>query len=105
MIITIHHYHHFTTAGECNEVLRALDQLTGLAKQNQEKIMSSFDELKVQVEANRTVAQSAITLINGIADRIAAAGGDPVKLAELTASLKADDDALAAAVTANTPAA
>jgi hypothetical protein len=67
--------------------------------------MSVLDDLKAQVEANRTISQSAVTLINGIADRITAAGGDPVKLAELTASLKADDDALAAAVAANTPAA
>ena len=67
--------------------------------------MSELDDLKAQVAANRTISQSALTLINGIADRIKAAGTDPQALADLTASLKSDDDALAAAVAANTPAA
>jgi hypothetical protein len=70
-----------------------------------ENIMAELDDLKAQVEANRTVSQSALTLINGIAARIAAAGTDPAALKSLTDSLKSDDDALAAAVTANTPAA
>lgn len=48
---------------------------------------------------------SAITLINGIADRIAAAGTDQAALAQLVTDLKADDDPLAAAIQANTPAA
>ena len=67
--------------------------------------MSVLDDLTAQVAANRTISQSALTLINGIADRITAAGTDPAALAALTASLKSDDDALAAAVAANTPAA
>jgi len=88
-----------------HEVLARLDAVIHRLGLMETKIMSELDSLAAQVAANRTVAQSALTLINGIADRIAAAGGDPAKLAELTASLKSDDDALAAAVTANTPAA
>lgn len=65
--------------------------------------MAALDDLTAQVAANKTVIDSALTLIAGIADRIAAAGTDPQKLADLTASLKAEDDALALAVTANTP--
>lgn len=64
-----------------------------------------LDALTAQVKANSDLLDSATTLINGIADRITAAGVDPTKLAALTAELKAKDDALAAAVTANTPAA
>ena len=67
-------------------------------------IMAELDDLTAQVAANKTVIDSALILINGIADRIKAAGTDPAALAELTASLKSEDDALAAAVTANTPA-
>lgn len=90
------------------EVLRRLSVIQGkldLIHQRQELIMSILDDLSAQVAANRTISQSALTLINGIADRITAAGVDPAALAALTASLKEDDDKLAAAVAANTPAA
>lgn len=66
-------------------------------------IMSALDDLTAQVAANKTVINSALVLINGIADRITAAGVDPAKLAALTADLKSEDDALASAVTANAP--
>lgn len=68
------------------------------------KMANELDALTAQVAANTTVSASALALINGIAARITAAGVDPAKLAALTASLKTDDDALAAAVVANTPA-
>lgn len=67
--------------------------------------MAALDDLTAQVAANRTVIDSALALINGIAARITAAGTDPAKLSALTSDLKSEDDALAAAVTANTPAA
>ncbi len=69
-----------------------------------ELIMAELDDLTTQVSANSTVIDSALTLINGIAARITAAGVDSTKLSALTASLKSEDDALAAAVAANTPA-
>jgi hypothetical protein len=62
-----------------------------------------LDNLTAQVKANSDLLDSATTLINGIADRITAAGVDPAKLQALSAELKAKDDVLAAAVTANTP--
>jgi len=62
-----------------------------------------MDALTAQVKANSDLLDSATVLINGIADRITAAGVDPVKLNALTAELKSKDDALAAAVVANTP--
>jgi hypothetical protein len=65
----------------------------------------TFDALAAQVTANETVEASAVTLINGIAARIAAAGVDPVKLKALTDSLTASAATLSAAVAANTPAA
>lgn len=67
--------------------------------------MQELDDLIAQVAANNSVVESAITVINGIADRIAAAGVDPTKLSALTASLRQEDEALAAAVVAQTPAA
>lgn len=70
-----------------------------------ETMSVELDNLTAQVTANSTLLDSATTLINGIADRITAAGVDPTKLAALSAELKSKDDALAAAVVANTPAA
>ena len=65
----------------------------------------AINNIQAQVAANKTVIDSALVLIAGIADRIKAAGTDPTKLAELTASLKSEDDALSAAIVTNTPAA
>ena len=83
----------FNTHRKLNQILR-----------NQETIMAALDDLKAQVAQNKTVIDSALALINGIVARIAAAGTDPAALKALTDNLKAEDDALAAAVTANTPA-
>jgi len=78
-----------------------LDTLIELEK----KEMAAIDDLTAQVQQNTTVEGSAVTLIQGIAAQLAAAGQDPVKLAALQAQLKSSADALAAAVAANTPAA
>lgn len=69
------------------------------------KTMSALDDLTTQVTANTTVEQSAITLIQGIAAQLAAAATDPAKISALSSQLKTSADALAAAITANTPAA
>ena len=64
-----------------------------------------LDALTAQVSANTAVVDSAVVLINGIADRINAVKTDPAALTALVSSLKSEDDVLAAAVAANTPAA
>jgi len=69
-----------------------------------ETMSVEMDNITAQVKANNDLLDSATILINGIADRIIAAGVDGTKLAALTAELKAKDDVLAAAVIANTPA-
>lgn len=63
----------------------------------------SLADLEAAVRANSDAVDSAVVLINGIADRIAAAGVDPVKLAELESELRNDSATLSAAVQANTP--
>lgn len=71
----------------------------------QGEIMSQqMDSLAAQVEQTLTVEQSAIVLIQGIAEQLADAAGDKQRSLELAAKLKTSADALAAAVTANTPA-
>lgn len=60
-------------------------------------------DLEAAVARNTTVTGSVKALVVGLAERIAAAGTDPAKLAALTASLTASADELTAMVTENTP--
>ena len=82
------------------EVFAAIELLTKEIK----RMSTQLDTLTAQVTANTTVIGSALTLIQGLRDQLAAAGTDPVKLQALADSLKASDDSLAAAVAQNTPA-
>lgn len=77
----------------------------GAISRKLDTIMADLAALKAQIEANKAVTDSAIVLINGIADRIQAAGTDPAQLQGLVDGLKNETDALASAVAANTPAA
>lgn len=70
-----------------------------------EKIMATLDQLTADVAADTSAVNSAITLINGLAAQIKAAGTDPVALKALTDQLEANTSSLATAVTANTTAA
>jgi hypothetical protein len=91
-----------------DEVIPKLDEALVLLRKitRQEVIVSKeLDELTKQVAANRDVTQSAITLIAGIKARLDEAGTDPAKLQALRDDLAAQDQALAEAVAANTPAA
>ena len=84
-----------------------LDQILAQlrAMQAQETtIMKELDDLTTQVQANTDVEASAVTLIQGIAQQLADAGTDPAKLQALQTQLQTSAEALAAAVTANTPA-
>lgn len=65
--------------------------------------MQDISGLESQVANTVGVEQSAATLINGFAARLADAGTDPAKLAQLQSDLKDNSDALAAAVAANSP--
>lgn len=94
----IHVWHH----GNEEKLDRIIDMLGTLVVQG-DKMSAQLDALTAQVASNTTVIDSAITLINGLAAAIVAAGTDPVKLQALTDALTAEDTKLAAAITANTP--
>lgn len=64
--------------------------------------MAKLDTLTEQVAQVKTVEESAIVLINGLAAKIVEAGTDQVALDAIVAELGASKDALAAAVSANT---
>lgn len=63
-----------------------------------------IDALIAAVNAEDTVIDSAITLLNGLSAEIAGLSPDSAAIAKLAAEVKAKTDALAAAVAANTPA-
>lgn len=73
-----------------------------LKTRKETQIMSALTDLQAQVAQNTTIEASAVTLIQGLAAQIAAAGTDPAALAALTANLNASATALAAAISANT---
>ena len=100
MRFNIYHHHDFP---EVEAHFREISRKLSLILERIDRMSKELDDLTAQVKANSDLLDSATTLINGIADRITAAGTDPTKLAALTAELKAKDDVLAAAVTANTP--
>jgi len=68
---------------------------------------NEMDSLIASVARNKELIGSTITLLNGLNDRIKAAGTDAAKLAAITADLDDQDKTLAAAeaVIENTPAA
>lgn len=102
-IYTMSYMKHITHAiGLLGNIDNKLDLIINNINRGIKHMSVEFDNLTTQVKANSEVLDSAIVLINGIADRITAAGVDPVKLNALTTELKAKDEALAAAVAANT---
>lgn len=64
---------------------------------------AELDRLTTEVAETKTAAQSAITLIAGLAQQIRDLKTDPAALAALADSLDADQAEIAAAITANTP--
>jgi hypothetical protein len=86
-------------------LLQRVGEMENAIKTYGETIMALLDALTAQVAQNITVEQSAVTLIQGLAAQIAAAGTDPVALANLQSQLNTSATALAAAISANTPAA
>jgi hypothetical protein len=69
----------------------------------QEQVMTDLTALTVEVARNTEVDQSAIALLNGLAAQIESLKTDPVALQNLADTMRGSSDALAAAVTANTP--
>lgn len=74
------------------------------SKTREKQMSNDLSALQSEVERNGAVDQSAIVLLNGLAAKIEELKGDPAALQAFVDSLRGSSDALAAAVTANTPA-
>jgi hypothetical protein len=81
-------------------ILHHLSQIEG-------RIMSALSDLQAAVAQEDTAIASAITLLQGLKSALdaAIASGDPAALQALSTDIGNQTAALAAAVTANTPAA
>lgn len=100
-------YHHIADEKGIGD---KLDQILGILNVNNLKltqIMNELKDLQAKVAANTTVEESAITLLTGLKASLdaAIASGDPATLTALSTSIDAETQKLAAAITANTPAA
>lgn len=70
--------------------------------------MADFTDIEAKVENLKTVKESVIAYVNGVAQQVADAvaandAGDNSKLSTLSADIQAQADAIAAAVVKNTP--
>lgn len=93
-----YHYHNHIDTSEILSLLNIL-------KLQNSKIMADLTTLEQEVAENKTVTESAVTLLKGLKAALDAAGTDPAKLKALSDSLSTQTDDLAAAVSENTPAA
>lgn len=69
-----------------------------------QKMSAQFDQLKDAVEAENTVIDSAVKLLGDLSAQIIALKDDPAALQALADEVNTKKQALADAVTANTPA-
>lgn len=87
------------------EVIYKLKKLTKSERKLENTMALDFTALNTAVANNTSVEQSAITLITQIAQEIAQNADDQVTVSALADQLNQQAQALAASVTANTPAA
>lgn len=65
--------------------------------------MADLTAIQAEVTNETTVVASVVKLVNSLADQITAAGTDPAALQAIVDTMRANDTALADAVTAHTP--
>ena len=96
----------FTACSEMFEtqLLQKMDQKLEQILANQKTIMADLSTLQAAVANEDSVVASAITLIQGLAQQVAALTPTQSAIDALAADIQAKSTALAAAVTANTPA-
>jgi hypothetical protein len=82
----------------------ALASAVGASQTLKGGLKMDLTRLQAAVERDKTVNESAATLLGQLSDLIRATAGDPAAVKALADSLDAQQAALAAAVEANTPA-
>lgn len=88
-----------------NDKLDSISKRLDFLAAEEKTIIMDLTTLKAQVDKNRDLEESAVTLITGIAKQLAAAKTDPAAIQALSDELTASASDLATAITNNTPAA
>lgn len=91
--------------GEVRKLNTTLEKYIRQDTQQGEQVMASMEDLQAEVAQNTDVTQSAVAVINGIAQQLrdALAANDPAAIQAVVDQLDQNSSALAAAVTENTP--
>ena len=84
-------------------LLASLATATTAIQTGETKIMASIDDLTTAVAAETTLEGSIITLLDGVQAQLVAAGLDATKVNAVFDKVTANNTALQAAITANTP--
>jgi hypothetical protein len=86
-------------------ILRRLAQIKELLHKEGHVIMSALDDLVAKVQSESTVIDGAVTLLGQLSALVKAADPNNPKLVDLANQIDAKTQAIAAAITVNTPAA
>jgi hypothetical protein len=98
MHIHVHIHHHGPSKGNEEVMELLIDNNKKLVK-----MANELETLQAEVSETKTVMGSAVTLLQGLKAKLDEAIGNPAALAALSAELDTNTNALAAAITANTP--
>lgn len=102
MKIEFHHHRY----NHCDQAIeQKLDRILQLLKFQGEKIMANVQDILTEVTRQGTVDDSILALVTQLEANAAAAGVTQVQIDQIFSQVKANNDKVAAAVVANTPAA
>ncbi len=88
-----------------NTKLDRILSFLSVLQQQEKKMAADLTTLTAQVKANTDAEASAVLLLTQLSDLLKSVATDPAKVQARADQLKGSADALAAAITANTPAA
>jgi hypothetical protein len=102
----IHVHHHFHPSPPDPRLDQVLALVRQIAQQETAE-MATLTDVETAVAAERTVEDSVVTLLNGLAAQLKAAlaANDPAAVQAVVDQITANTQAMSAAVTANTAAA
>jgi DNA repair ATPase RecN len=105
MRFDVHIYSHCDCWEQASRKLDAIIRRLDSLEKKEEAMSKELDILAAQVAANTDLVESAIVLLNQLADLLKQYANDPAKILALADELQKRDDELAAALQDNTPAA
>lgn len=79
-------------------------QVKRMIRKQGRQIMAALDDLEAELTRNTSTVDSTLTLVTRLLSEIEAAKMDPARVQAVVDKFRANDDRLAAAVDANTPA-